>query len=198
MKNPVMLPVWAPRVKPHLICRLYDTDAQGIYDNELLEKVGWGLYARCESFILAMQAVQGKARCPACGAVIVHSFKAKEILHCQACGWECAWKDYYQTIRNQQLNGGPEVVDLFQGFVDQFPKAKSPQEKMLLIDQLIHGFHHFLGSGRTRRPAGINLIDGSLEFVMQFLDQLACGPGSSPVLRQTQADWQEKIKNRPR
>ncbi len=47
---------------------------------------------------------------------------------------------------------------------------------------LIHGFHHYLRSGRTRRPVAVNLIDGDLTFVADFLNRLTCGPASTPGL----------------
>ena len=193
MKEPVHLPTWAPRVKPYLIRQLYENDAQSLLDRTLMDKVGWALHARCDSFLLAREASQGRVHCPACGTTIQHDLRPKRILCCPTCEWSCAWKDFAETIRNQQLHGGPEVIALFQACVDQFPKAKTPTEKMLLIDGLIHGFHHYLRSGRTRRPVGINLIDGHLEFVIDFLDRLSTGPGSTPGLQQTQAEWRERI-----
>jgi hypothetical protein len=66
------LPKWAPRVKPERIRRLYQLDAQGIYDDELIVNVGYSLLARCESFIHAMEAVRGHAGCPLCGAIVHH------------------------------------------------------------------------------------------------------------------------------
>ena len=77
--------------------------------------------------------------------------------------------------------------------MDTFPNVKEPAQKMLVIDGLIHGFHHFLGSGRTRRPVGIKLIDGHLEFVVDFLDKLSYGSGSTPGTQQTLQMWREKI-----
>jgi hypothetical protein len=47
MKKPVLMPTWVPRVKPYLIHQLYENDAQGMLDIELLGKVGWALYALC-------------------------------------------------------------------------------------------------------------------------------------------------------
>jgi predicted RNA-binding Zn-ribbon protein involved in translation (DUF1610 family) len=182
-------------VKPHLVRRLYENDAQGLCDEELLNEVGWALYSRCKSFILAMEASHGRVHCPGCDEIVTHTHKAKEVLRCPKCGWECLLKDYLKTIKNQQLNGGSEVVGLFQDYVDRFPKASLPTEKMLLVDMLIHGFHHFIRSGRTRRPVGVNLIDGNLEFVIDFLDRLAYGSASTPGLQQTQSAWREKIKS---
>jgi len=192
-KKDVVLPTWAPRVKPYLIRRLYESDAQGRLDDELLETVGWGLYSRCDSFLLACQARQGRIPCPACGTIILLDSRPKDALHCPACGWECSARAYLATMNNKQLNGGPEVVALFQRYIDEFPKAQEPAQKMLLVDGLIHGFHHFLTSGRTRRPVGINLIDGHLEFVVDFLDHLSYGPGSTPGVQETLQQWQEKI-----
>ena len=48
-----LLPQWSPRVKKHQIKRLYEDDARGIHDEELLEEVGYTLLCRCESFIAA-------------------------------------------------------------------------------------------------------------------------------------------------
>lgn len=40
------LPTWSPRVKPVLVRRLYEQDAQGIHDEELLNEIGIGLLLR--------------------------------------------------------------------------------------------------------------------------------------------------------
>ena len=86
---------WAPRVPQEMIRRLYELDAQGIYDEELLTEVGWRLKARCESFIAAVEASKGRAPCPKCGAVIAHTSQPEEILVCPACGWSLPWKEYF-------------------------------------------------------------------------------------------------------
>jgi predicted RNA-binding Zn-ribbon protein involved in translation (DUF1610 family) len=196
MKSSLILPTWAPRVKPYRVRRLYESDAQGLLDPDLVDDVGWALYSRCDSFIAAIAARKGRVLCPVCKNVVLDGEKHGALLRCSACGWECPYRAYMDTIKNAQLNGGPEVVGLFQEYLDRFPKAKEPPEKMLLIDGLIHGFHHFLGSGRVgrRRPVGINLLDGHLEFVILFLDRLTYGPGSTPGLEETRDGWREKIK----
>ena len=53
------LPTWAPRVPKALIRRFYETDAKGIYDEELIDEVGYALLARCQSFITANLARAG-------------------------------------------------------------------------------------------------------------------------------------------
>ena len=186
------LPVWAPRIRRSLIRRLYETDALGIYDDELLDEVGWGLATRCESFITAVEAARGRARCPVCGQVVLHHAGKDEVLHCDACGWEMPWKAYFKTFQHKQLSGAEPVLALFQEFVNQFPAARESREKMLLIDRLIHGFHYNLQFGSTR-AAGVNLIEGNYHEVVDFLDRLTYGEGSTPGTRQARAEWRETI-----
>ena len=189
----ISLPTWHPRVKAYQIRRLYESDAQGALDTSLLDEVGWALYSRCDSFLLAAEAYRGSVRCPQCRTPVPRHVQPKEILRCSACGWECAYRAYTESMKDQQLAGGPEVVALFQQYLDAFPKAKAPAEKMLLIDGLIHGFHLFLRSGRAGRPVAINLIAGHQEFVVNFLDHLSCGPASTPGVQESMEEWQKKV-----
>ena len=73
METPKILPSWAPRVPQHKIRQLYLDDAQGIYDDALIADVGYGLLARCESFLSANEAARGRAICPVCSAIVPHS-----------------------------------------------------------------------------------------------------------------------------
>jgi len=183
---------WAPRVRQKHIRRLYELDARGIYDEELLDKVGWGLYSRCESFIAAVEAVNGSVRCPSCGQVVFHNCIPEGILHCNHCGWEMTWRAYFKTIQHKQLSGADPVIVLFKEYIDKFTSARTPQEKMLLIDRLIHGFHWNMVYGPTR-ATGVNLIEGNYHEVVDFLDNLTYGDSSTPGVRATWQEWREKI-----
>ena len=185
-------PAWAPRLPQSLIRRLYETDALGIYDDELLDEVGWGLLARCESFITAVEAARGRVKCPACGQIVLHHSDKEEILHCEACGWEMPWQAYFKTFQHKQLSGAEPVLALFQEFITQFPAARESRQKMLLIDRLIHGFHYYLQFGPTR-AVGVNLIEGNYHQVVEFLDRLTYGEGSTPGTRQAYEEWREMI-----
>ena len=186
------LPAWAPRVRRDSIRRLYELDAKGIQDEELLDEVGWALRSRCESFIAAVEAVRGRAPCPVCGQVIAHNCHLEEVLHCNQCGWECTWGAYFKTIQNKQLSGADPVLELFREYMTGFPSARSPQEKMLQIDRLIHGFHWNLQYGFTR-ATGVNLIEGNYHAVVDFLDTLSYGPGSTPGVVESWEEWRMKI-----
>jgi len=186
------LPAWAPRVPQHLVRRLYESDARGIYDDDLLDEVGWALRARCQSFVAAVLAVRGRAPCPVCGATIRHHARPDEVLRCVGCGWESTWRDYFGTIQHKQLSGAEPVLVFFRAFVEAFPSARTPQEKMLLIDRLIHGFHYDLRSGGAR-AAGVNLIEGHLHEVVDFLDALAYGDTSTPGVREAREEWRQTV-----
>ncbi len=191
-------PTWAPRVAQREIRRLYETDAKGIYDDVLIDEVGYGLLARCESFIDANEARSGRVRCPCCSSIVEHDHK---LLRCD-CGWELTWAEYFKTIQHVQLSGAEPVLDLFRTFVKTFPSARTPQEKTRAIDRLIHGFHGFYKKtsydedpqGRPTRPVAINLIEGRLSEVVAFLDQLTYGDRSTPGTEENYSQWDEKIE----
>ncbi len=190
--NAIRLPTWAPRVKQQAIRRLYESDAQGMLDEELLAEVGWALRARCQSFLQAVEALHGQVRCPVCETIILHHKGREEILRCPDCGWECPWPVYHKTFQHKQLSGAEPVLSLFRDFIERFPLARRPQDKMLLIDRVITGFHFALRFGDTRTTA-INLIDGEYHEVVEFLDSLSAGPGSTPGIQQNHLEWRERI-----
>ncbi len=119
---------WAPRVRQRDVRRLYETDARGIYDEELIDEVGWALYMRCKSFIAAVEALHGRVTCPRCGEVILRNSKPEEILHCSACGWEMAWRTYHKSFQHKQLSGAEPVVRFFR-VPSPFPPGQVPVRK---------------------------------------------------------------------
>ena len=186
------LPTWAPQVRPEKIRRLYQLDAQGIYDDDLINDVGYGLLVRCASFIQANRGVAGWALCPNCGVEIEHAVDKAEILQC-ACGWSLPWSDYFATIQHKQLSGAEPVIKLFRDFVEGYPRARTAQQRMILIDTLLHGFHWYAKTGEPTRPVAVNLIALRLGDVMDFLDELSYGDQSTPGARKRKAEWDTRI-----
>ncbi len=185
-------PRWAPRVKQSLIRRLYETDARGICDEELIDEVGYALLARCESFIAAVEASRGKVTCPACGETLFHDHAPDAVLLCMGCGWQMSWANYFRTFQHKQLSGADPVLALFRSFIDGFLKPRSGRDKMVLIDQLIHGFHLSL-LGEPTRTTAVNLIEGTYHEVVHFLDDLSYGAASTPGTHDVREDWRTKI-----
>ena len=181
------LPQWAPRVTKAEIRRLYDTDARGIYDEDLINEVGYGLLARCDSFVVAVGATLGELPCPRCCEPV----KREEVMRC-ACGWELRWDDYFKTIQHKQLSGAEPVLKQFREFIAEFPRARTPREKMMLIDRLIHGFHWYYKDNSPTRPVAINLIEGRLSDVVEFLDGITYGE-NTPGTRENREEWNRNI-----
>jgi predicted RNA-binding Zn-ribbon protein involved in translation (DUF1610 family) len=182
---------WAPRVRPALIVRLYQADARGLIDADLIDEVGSALDARCRSILMATDALHGRVHCPTCGAIVARADgDPARLLRCPACGWAMTWGRYHQGFRHQELTAAG-LLDAIQAFRQGWARAPGPREKMLLIDRLIHRWHweasqeHLLG-----RPSAVNLIEGNRASVIALLDQLSHGPDSTTGTRDTHQTWQ--------
>lgn len=194
MSEVKILPQWASRVQKSKIKQLYNLDSKGIYDDELLDEVGYALRSRCQSFISACQATSGKVICPVCDTLIPHDWDKDKLINCPNCQWQLTWGEYFATIQHKQLSGAEPVLELFQEYVDKFQQAQTNQEKMFSIDRLLHGFHWSVKYGPTR-PVAVNLIDGRLRDVILFLDELSYGHGSTPGTDVHKAEWIERSQN---
>jgi len=124
---------------------------------------------------------------------VEHNGDKEQILRC-ACGWELGWWSYFSTIQHKQLSGADPVIALFRDYVDRFPRADSSRAQMLRIDELLHGFHWFHKTNSPTRPVAINLIEGRLRQVMDFLDDLTYGDGSTPGTAEIKAQWDVRIQ----
>jgi hypothetical protein len=181
---------WAPRVPQALIRRLYQTEGAGRLDEDLLEQVGIALFARCESIVKATEAHRGRVGCPSCATSVVDEgrerFRDKEkLLTCPACGWSTTWGVVLKSLQGKELVGGA-AEPFFRTYVERYPRARSPREKVLLIDSLLHEFHSSIRFGDVR-PAAVNVIEGKMRSVMALLDELA-GFTSTPG----QESWRER------
>jgi hypothetical protein len=200
---------WAQRVDPLKIRRLYESDARGMLDLELLDDVGYGLYVRVQAILEAAEAWRGRVKCWGCGSVIprrqgrVVTYRGHgptriggndELLTCEQCGWQLSWADYRKSLAGQAMGGtGPE--DALCTFVDRWPSARSPQAKLLLVDALIHEFHCWDGT-TIGSPVGASVIRATPEQVMVLLDELAYGPQSTPGTQETHQRWQGRVETR--
>lgn len=186
---------WAPRVQPQKIRQLYALDARGIYDEALIDEVGAALYSRCLSIVHVSDAMIGKVHCPQCDTIIQRSrADAAAILQCPTCQWHAPWRNYHNTYRTQELGAGG-ARDMFEDFVKTWEHVRTPREKMLLIDQLLHRWHWETRAQRPAfglgRPTGLNLIEGNKQQVLALLDSLTYGEGSTPGTKAAKTAWQQ-------
>jgi hypothetical protein len=180
-------------MEPEKIRRLYETDARGIRDEQLLDEVAFAFYARCESILTVTEVYrEGRLNCPGCGEKMRADWHVDPI-RCPACAWEVTWAAFRGSCAGQRLNGGGAVA-VFRDYVERFPGARSPQEKMLLIDRLVHAIHNELAM-QPQRPVAVNLIEGNVRTITQLLEGLAYGDGGTPGVGEGRADW-ERIRER--
>ncbi|MGH2352695.1 MAG: hypothetical protein ACRDI2_17840 [Chloroflexota bacterium] len=187
---------WAPRVNPSAIRRLYETDALGIVDEEQIDAVGYALYARCQSILRVTEAQHGRVTCPRCEHVINRGARdwaqRDQLVCCEHCGWRVRWRDYLKTYQHKHLAGGG-AGQFHQQFVEQFDRARTPREKMLAIDRLIHAFHWELVRDPVRAAARELIYARNYKELLTFLDTLTYGDQSTPGLREAKTEWDRKV-----
>ena len=191
---------WTRRVSQSKLRRLYERFCQGIVDGELIDDVGITLYMRCRDILTIKQARQGHVRCPVCDRegrerFIERRNGLEEQIRCPTCGWEIVWHDYLRSAQRRQLHSGGATA-AFEGFIQRYDRAFSPREKMLAIDRLIHEFHYSLKflPDQPTRPAGVNLIQGRMTDVAQFLDDLTTGRLDDPELQRSREAWEANLR----
>jgi len=190
---------WSPRVPKWKVRRLYELDAQGILDEELLDDVGFTLLLRCRDIVTIDEARRGKVRCPRCAKqkkrtiidrIYVAGDVRDEVITCSECGWQITWGEYALSFKRKQLNSGGALT-AFKRYIREFGAAQRPQQKTLAVDRLIHEFHYSLRAQPDLpcRPVGVNLIQGKLGDVVQFLDELTYGQQTTEGLEENRAAW---------
>lgn len=184
---------WAPKVPANKIRRLYNLDAQGIMDEDLINEIAYIFYTRCESILTVTEASKGQVKCPECGRIISRqSIDKEQVIKCSDCSWEITWGEYFNSYHKKQLHGGG-AVEVFKDYMKQLPLSKTPQQKMILIDRVIHECHKGLKEGEYNRPVAVNFISGTMSEIIKLLDDLAYGPGSTEGMKEIYDQWRKKM-----
>ena len=186
-------PSWPPRIQQAKIRRLYESEASGLLDEDLLNEVFIDLVLRCKAMLLVTTAHHGGAvQCPSCSAMIEERDRSKgqeEEVRCTECGWRIVWGDYWRSYRRKQLVAGG-TVPVIESFLKEGSRPTGPREKMLLIDRLIHVFH-WEQTEQPGRPGAKNLIQDKPDDVLTFLNDLTNSAPRDPVIQRRRAAWQE-------
>ena len=172
--------IWAPKVRQAKIRQLYQKDALGLADEILVEDVGLALLQRCQSIWLVTRR---EVECPRCGTIFAlcepGSWKplpGVQTCPMPGCGWETTAEEWHESWRHRELLG-TAAMGAIETYLQDYPRAKNDRERMVCIDQLIHAFHISLQTGQLNRSVANNLIEGSHDQVVEFLDQLSAKPG---------------------
>ena len=185
-------PIWTGRIPRQKIAELYAKDAQGIRDEELIDEVGISLLVRIENIFQARDANSGFARCPLCQRGIEHNFDKEFLLRCESCNWELTWAEYQKSFRGKHLIASGMTAFLKE-YVQKYRAVRSVQDKMILIDTLIHRYHWELEGGLTG-PGARDLIGGKPNEIIDFLNNLSYGAKSSPEILSTRQEWLDKVR----
>lgn len=194
---------WSQRVPRWKIQRLYESDADGLLDEELLEDVGFSLLQRCKDIVVVKESKNGKVECPRCAnrgeKNIIERTPNKggkdvrdEVIKCARCEWEITWGEYTLSYKRKQLNAGS--TEMFETYIRKYMLANTPKEKLFAIDRLIHEFHHSIVNEPDipGRPVCANLIQGKLSDIIEFLNELSLGP--SREINDTREEWRRGIE----
>ena len=164
---------WSPKISRHEIKRLYDLNAKHIYDEELVDKVGYTLYARClqgrDEAVLNLN--NKKLRCHKCEKI--HVPPENGFILC-SCGYAYIYSEYRKSFQRERMPSGA-ATPFFNEFINKWERAKTYHEKMLAIDYIIHECHLNMISNVKRGFAGCNLIEGTKKQVSEFILELAYG-----------------------
>ena len=170
---------WSPKVRQAKIWQLYQNDALGTIDEILVEDIGLSLLQRCHSVWLVTRR---EVECPRCGATFTlcepGSWKplpGVQTCPTPGCGWEITAEQWHESWKHRELHGAA-AMEAVERYLHDYPHARNTQERMICIDQLIHSFHISLRTGKATRSFGNNLIEGSHEQVVEFLDRLSARP----------------------
>ena len=185
-------PTWAGRVPRHKIADLYKKDALGICDEDLVDEVGIGLLVRIREIFRAREANSGLARCPHCRRGIEHDFDPAFLIRCESCNWELAWSEYQKSFQGKHLIASG-MTAFMKEYLEKYQVAKSPRQRMILIDTLIHRYHWELEGGLTG-PGARDLIGGKPQDVIDFLNELSYGTKSNPDILATRQEWLDKVR----
>ena len=171
---------WAPKIRQAKIWQLYQNDALGSVDEALVIEVGFDLLQRCRSVRLVTQHA---VECPRCGQTfgLAEEGAGKLLPGVQrcptpGCGWETTAEDWHASWQHRDLLGSV-AMQAIETYLHEYPLARSSEERMVCIDQLIHAFHISLQTGQINRSFANNLIEGSHQQVIDLLDRLFARPG---------------------
>jgi len=176
---------WAPPLPTHKLVSLYEANAAGLLDDDVLDDVGWRIWDRLSDVI---RVSSGKVRCPACGTefqVRTPESSPDEIVGCPGCAWEVTPRSWHKSWEHRDLNGH---CDEFERYVRAWPTARHVRERMLLIDAVVHSLHMSSRDDSPGNFAARNFLEGTRPKIVALLEELALGSGSN-VAESARARW---------
>lgn len=184
---------WAPPLPLHKLVRLYESDAAGCVDGELLNDVAWSLYARCVDVVLVSR---GLVRCPECVTEIRVAMPgtSNRPSTCPTCAWSVTWDEYHRSWEHRDL-WGSNAIEAFLKYVAALPEARTDAARMRVVDELVHAAHKPARRQTIGNIAARNLFEGRRARILATLDSLAYG-GNSAADPRLHARWRQDFVQR--
>lgn len=177
---------WHKKVSRSDLWKLYQSEARGVTNEELLDDVGLTFYMRCKQAKEVRECMdRGQIICHHCGAVLtvgrvsptgsvlVKNTDTSSVINC-VCGYSYTYREYRRNCNSVNMPGG-RATPIFENFLQKWPASKDTKSKMMLIDWLVHECHVTLMSGLKGRSVCVNLIDGTLNQISELIMKLAYG-----------------------
>lgn len=162
---------WAEKVSRYKLVKLYQDEAKGLLDEDLLNEIGYTFYTRCKQARDTRQRLdKGEIICHYCGEV--HQAMSYTALIACPCGYYYTYREYRRSCNANNVPGG-RATEIFKAFTDNWLLCKSASEKMLLIDGLVHECHVSAMTGAKGRSVCMNLMEGTLSQIKDMLELLA-------------------------
>ncbi len=187
---------WSPKIDPQRVVSLYRRYVKEQAEMADVDDVGIGLYLRVKSILLVADS---KCLCPECGREFqVSLLDAETTCPEPGCLFSITKDTYLASWRHRDLWRG-KALPAFEVFYERYPLAMTLDEKMILIDTLIHSFHFDLVQNLPNRSVANNLLEGSLKQVVDILDGLSgIQPENDRVFKETVATmWRRRQPKRP-
>jgi hypothetical protein len=183
---------WAPRVSRKKILELYVKVATGYNDEDLINEVADAFYNRCSDIV---RIYERRFACPVCRKELPNPHQLNTDLLCSNCGWTMPWKPFFRTYQGKQLSVNADLTDITRKYLRDLPECKTPGEKMILIVSIIHACHEWTRKGVTYygRPLAVNFIEGNMNQVVDFIENLPYGPDSLPEITEQVMLWRRKV-----
>lgn len=159
---------WMPKINPYKLISLYKNYITNNADEADVDNVGIWLYLRCHDIALISDR---KCRCPECNNEFDVTNHTNRCQNTQ-CDFTITREQYNSSWRHKDLYCG-NALPAFVHFCEKYLSARNIDQKMILIDSLIHSFHWDIKANLPNRSAGNNLMEGSLKQVVDILDQLS-------------------------
>lgn len=119
---------WSKKVALKDIFKLYQTEAQGLIDEELVDEIGLTFYMRCKQASEVRGLIdRGQMLCLQCGTVLT-KIDDNEVVNCN-CGYSYTFREYCRSYTAANMPGG-RATEIFEHFAKTWPHLKETSQKM--------------------------------------------------------------------